>query len=300
MSEPPEFKKLLLMGLGASGKSSIRSVVFEGKSPEAVKDYQATINYKRSAKQIIDSPFMIFDCGGQNIFISDFIGKKASFIFSNAAALVWVIDAGDTGRVSTSQYYFANAVTQLKKYSPDAMIFCIFHKMDLFPPENIDQVVNTMKQFFDLGKEIEIHYRATSIFDESAFRVMGEILQKMLLKSTKARTVTEAIHNFLEKHKDAISGIAIYTDDGLPVFEEGELAEKIMLPANLWLTNYTRISDHFDTKTYKSTLETSDYIIVFHRFKKELIFTGIAKKVAPMQYVLVQMEQLASAVEELL
>ena len=61
------------MGLGASGKSSIRSVVFEGKSPEDVKDYQATINYKRSKKQIIDSPFMIFDCGGQNIFISDFI-----------------------------------------------------------------------------------------------------------------------------------------------------------------------------------------------------------------------------------
>ncbi|MHA2298045.1 MAG: ADP-ribosylation factor-like protein [Candidatus Hodarchaeales archaeon] len=283
------------MGLGASGKSSIRSIVFEGKSPSDVKDYQATIGYKRSAKNIIDSPFLIFDCGGQKLFISDFIGKKAKFIFSKVNVLVWVIDAGDTGRVSTSQYYFVNAVTQLRKYSPNAVIYCLFHKMDLFEVDKVNEVMETMKQFFDLGADIEINYRSTSIYDKTIFQVMGEILQFMLLKNTKAQTISEAIQDFITQHKE-LSGIAIYTEDGLPVFEEGELTDKIVLPANLWLTDYTRISDHFDTDTYKTTLETSDYIFVFQKIKtkEEFILTGIARRVAPLQYVQVQMEQMAN------
>ena len=76
-------QKILFMGLGASGKSSIRSVVFEGKAPNEVKDYNATINYTRSTKNIIDSAFQIFDCGGQESFISVFIGEQAEFIASD-------------------------------------------------------------------------------------------------------------------------------------------------------------------------------------------------------------------------
>ena len=74
--------KILFMGLGASGKSSIRSIVFEGKSLDDVKDYNATINYTRSTRNIIDSAFQIFDCGGQESFISVFVGDQAEFIFS--------------------------------------------------------------------------------------------------------------------------------------------------------------------------------------------------------------------------
>ena len=55
MQQNNQPNKVLFMGLGASGKSSIRSIVFEGKSLEDVKDYKATINYTRSTKNIIDS-----------------------------------------------------------------------------------------------------------------------------------------------------------------------------------------------------------------------------------------------------
>lgn len=287
------------MGLGASGKSSIRSVVFERKSPNDVKDYQATINYQRTAKQIIDNPFLIFDCGGQKAFITDFIGKKAGFIFSNVSVLVWVIDTGDAGNISTSQYYFTNAVAQLKKHSPNAVIFCLFHKMDLFPSEKVEEVLELMKPLFSPEK-IEIRFRATSIFDESVFQVMGEVLQTMLLKSTKARTVSEAIQEFIADQRE-LAGVAVYTDEGLPIFEEGELTEKIMLPANLWLTDYTRMSTHFATGTYKTTLETTDFIFVFQRIKEgEFVLTGVARKTAPLQYVLLKMEQVSGIVGNLL
>jgi len=292
--------KVLFMGLGASGKSSIRSIAFEGKSIDEVKDYNATINYTRSTKNIIDSAFQIFDCGGQESFISVFVGEQAEFIFSDVTILVWVVDVSNFDAVSTSKFYFDHAVTRLSEYSPNSAIFCLFHKIDLLLPDMKAQVLETMQSYFVTEKSLEIYYRGTSIFDNSIYLAVGEMVQALILKNTRAKTVSEAIQEFIELHKE-LSGIAVYTDDGLPVFEEGATADQIILPANLWLTNYERISDEFPTdQAFKTTLETNDYIFVFQRIKSELLLTGMARKVAPLQYVLVKMDQLAETVNRLL
>jgi predicted regulator of Ras-like GTPase activity (Roadblock/LC7/MglB family) len=163
-----------------------------------------------------------------------------------------------------------------------------------------EQVIETMKQYFLPTNKIEIYYRSSSIFDQSIYLTVGEMIQKLILQNTKAKTVSGAIQEFIQQHTE-LSGIAVYTDDGLPVFEEGELAERIVLPANLWLTNYDRIKDEFATgETFKTTLETDEFVFVFQRIKDELLLTGIAKKVAPLHYVLVKMEQIATIVSDLL
>lgn len=303
MTAQPSSQKVLFMGLGASGKSSIRSVVFEGKSPDDVKDYHATINYTRSSKSIIDSAFQIFDCGGQESFISVFVGEQAEFIFSDVAIMVWVVDVSNFDQVSTSKFYFDMATKRLNEFSPKSTIFCLFHKSDLLFPNMRDQVMDTMKQYFTSSAEnLNIHYRGTSIFDHSIYLAIGEMIQTLILKTTRAKTVSEAIQEFIEQNKE-LSGIAIYTEDGLPVFEEGDLAERIILPANLWLSNYDRISDEFETnENFKTTLETNDYIFVFQRIKGEdnLLLTGIAQRVAPLQYLLVKMDKIADVVTSLL
>ncbi len=186
-------QKILFMGLGASGKSSIRSIVFEGKSLTDVKDYNATINYTRSTKNIIDSAFQIFDCGGQESFISVFVGDQAEFIFSGVSILIWVVDVSNFDAVSTSKFYFDHAVTRLSEYSPEAVIFCLFHKMDLLLPDMRKQVTETMISFFTPEKEIETLYRPTSIYDQSVFSVVGEMIQTLIRKNVKAKTVSEAI-----------------------------------------------------------------------------------------------------------
>ncbi len=294
-------QKVLFMGLGASGKSSIRSVVFEGKSVEEVKDYNATINYTRSTKSIIDSAFQIFDCGGQEAFITVFVGEKAEFIFSDVSILVWVVDVSNFDAVSTSKFYFDLAVKKLTEYSPEAEIFCLFHKIDLLLPNMKEQVIQTMKSYFIAEESFDIHYRGTSIYDKSIYLAVGEMVQTLIIKTSKAQTVSEAIQEFIWTHKE-LSGIAVYTtEEGLPVFEEGDMADRIILPANLWLSNYDRITNEFASdETFKTTLETNDYIFIFQRLKNELLLSGIAKKVAPLQYVLVKMEQLAEIISRLL
>ena len=292
-------QKILFMGLGASGKSSIKSVVFEGQSLDSVKNYNATINYTRSTKNIVDSAFQIFDCGGQESFISVFIGEQAEFIFSDVSILVWVIDVSNFDTVSTSKFYFDHAVNRLDQYSPKAEVFCLFHKIDLLLPDMRDQIAETMENFFSTEKNIKIVYRPTSIYDQSIFSVMGEMIQVILGRSLKATTVTEAIQEFIEQNKE-LSGIAVYSEDGLPVFEEGELANKIILPTNLVLTSYDRLSTEFNNDSFKTTLETSDYIFVFQQIQSGLLLTGIAHKVSPLQYVLVKMDQIAEVIIKLL
>jgi len=303
MAVPDVTKKLLLMGLGASGKSSIRAVAFEGKSPEDVKDYKATINYTRSMKTIIRNPFQIFDCGGQENFISVFVGEQAEFIFSDVMVLIWVVDVSNMDQISTSKFYFDHAIKRLNQYSPEAEVFVFFHKNDLIIPNLRKQVIETMEQYFVIPYDNKITYRATSIFNQSIYLAIGEIIRTLMIKSTKAQTVSEAIREFLKQNEE-LGGVSIYTaEEGLPVFEEGELAEQIIIPANLCLTTNERIGSEFNvTDVFKTTIETNDYIFVFQHLKttQELLLSGIARKIAPLQYVMVKMEQLAAIVKDLL
>lgn len=298
--KPPA--KILFMGLGASGKSSIKSIAFEGKSPEDVKKYDATINYTRLTKSIIDSAYQILDCGGQESFLSVFLGEQAEFIFSNVIVLVWVVDVSNIDKFSTSKFYFNHAIIQLSKFSPNAKIYCLCHKMDLILPDMRSQIIETMKQYFAGSEDFQVQYYPTSIYDKSVFTTVGDIIKTLIIESSKAKTVSEAMKEFIAQSVE-LSGVAIYSDDGLPVFEEGELSDKIIVPANLWLTQSDRLSDEFETADiFKSILETNEYIFVFHQIKgtERLLLTGIARRVAPLQYVLMQMNKLADIVTDLL
>lgn len=298
MSVNDQPNKVLFMGLGASGKSSIRSIVFEGKKPEDVMDYHATINYTRSTKNIIDAPFQIFDCGGQESFISVFVGEQAEFIFSGVAIFIWVIDVSNFDAVSTSKFYFDLAQKRLIEYSSNAAIFCLLHKMDLLLPDMKETVIETIKSYFAPLGSLRIFYRPTSIYDQSIYLVVGEMIQTLILKNTKAKSVSEAIEEFIKTNIE-VSGVAVYTEDGLPVFEEGN-TERIILPANLLLASYERLSSEYSNEDLKTILETKNYVFVFRLIKSQLLLSGVAEKVAPLQYVLVKMDQLSESINKLL
>jgi predicted regulator of Ras-like GTPase activity (Roadblock/LC7/MglB family) len=287
------------MGLGASGKSSIRSIIFEGKDVADVADYAATINYTRSSKSLIGTAFQIFDCGGQESFINTFIGDQAEFIFSDVRILIWVVDVSNFDQVSTSKFYFDHAVAKLNEYSPGAEVFCLCHKVDLILPDTRGELLETMKLFFAPPFPVTVHYAGTTIFDHSIYKTFGEIIRSLMAQSTQAKSVSEALQAFMKQTKE-LEGITVYTEEGLPVFEEG-VTDVIVVPANLWLSSSDRLSDEFGTQAVlKSTIETDEYIFVFQAIRNKFLLTGVAKKVAPLQFVLVKMDELAKTVNELL
>lgn len=290
------------MGLYASGKSTIKSVVFEGKDPKDFIDkaYSATINYQRDIKSMIGTEFQIFDLGGQENYLNDFVGEKAEFIFNNVLALVWVVDVNAVENVSISKFYFDKAVENLVKYSPDAIIFCLLHKIDLVLGHMVDDILGMLKDYFQAPDTLQIHHIATSIFNKSIFTVFGEITKILISQSGTAKSVGTAITSFVEQSQE-LSGITVYTEEGLPVFEEGELLDKIVVPANLWLSASERIREEFQTsKMLRTMVETDDYIFVFQKLKEKLLLTGLAKKIAPTQFVLLKMDQLSKTINDLL
>jgi GTPase SAR1 family protein len=292
-------QKVVFMGLGASGKSSIRSIIFEGKKTGDVADYAATINYTRSMKNVIGTAFQIFDCGGQESFISNFVGEQAEFIFSAVRVLIWVVDVSDYNQISTSKFYFDQAVSKLIEYSPGAAIFCLFHKIDLLQPEMKAELLENMKQYFIPPRSVEIHYRGTTIFDSSIFSAIGEAMRLLIAQSSKGKSLDDAIRKFVDETQE-LSGLIAYTNDGLPIIEAGN-ADRIADPANLWRNHIEQMSGGFATqKMLRSTMETDEYIFVFQKIANKFFIAGITERVVPLQFVTIKMEQLAKIVSEAL
>ena len=165
-------RKILLMGLAASGKSSIVSIIFEGKNSNDLSEYRATVNYKRIRTDIARTKVQIIDMGGQEKFLSLFVNEMPEFIFSDVKVLVWVIDIANFD-ISKSKPFFDLALENLSKFSPHAQIFCLLHKIDLInsPPEKEEEFFNSLKQHFKPLGSIPIQYYTSSIYDQSLSKI---------------------------------------------------------------------------------------------------------------------------------
>lgn len=300
MSTGENFQKVLLMGLGASGKSSIKSVVFEGKSLESVKDYSATINYSRSTTNIIDSAFQIIDCGGQELFLSSFIGDQAEFIFSSVSILIWVVDLSNFDQVSTGKFYFDHAINRLVEYSPNAVVFCFFHKSDTIISKMHEEIYENMKTYFTPPEIIKVHYMLTSIYDHSIFLAVGDMIRTLIVKDSTANSISEAIQAFVKKNNE-ILGLTLSNKDGLPVFTQGTMANQVLQSTDVISSNHVRTLNEFTrSSAFKMSLETDLYFYIFHKVNSELILSLITEKTLPLQFVLLKTAEIADVLKKLI
>ncbi|MHA1946327.1 MAG: ADP-ribosylation factor-like protein [Candidatus Hodarchaeales archaeon] len=299
MSSSENFQKVLLMGLGASGKSSIKSIVFEGKSLESVKDYSATINYSRSTKNIIDSAFQIIDCGGQELFLSSFIGDQAEFIFNGVSILIWVVDLSNFDQVSTGKFYFDHAVNRLLEYSPNAVVFCFLHKSDMIIDKMHDEIYENMKTYFTPPEIIKVHYVLTSIYDHSIFLAVGDMIRTLIVKDSTANSMSETIQAFAKKNNE-IMGITLFNKDGLPLFTQGTMVNQAFQPSDLISSNHVRTLNEFTrSSAFKISLETDLHFYIFHKVNSDLILSLITQKTLPLQFVLLKTSEIADVINKL-
>lgn len=71
---------------------------------------------------------------------------------------------------------FAQTVEQLEKFSPDAKLFVLIHKMDLISTSKRAEVFDEKKRLISkhVGKYIEVSdYFATSIWDVTLYNVFS-------------------------------------------------------------------------------------------------------------------------------
>ncbi|CCH59135.1 hypothetical protein TBLA_0B02930 [Henningerozyma blattae CBS 6284] len=177
-------KKLLLMGRSGSGKSSMRSIIFSNYSAFDTRRLGATIDVEHSHLRFLGNMTLnLWDCGGQDVFMENYFTKQKDHIFQMVQVLIHVFDV-ESQEVIKDIDIFTRALKLLKKYSPDAKIFVLLHKMDLVQLDKRSQLFQIMMEKLQLtSKEFGFPNLVgfpTSIWDESLYKAWSQIVCSLI------------------------------------------------------------------------------------------------------------------------
>ena len=181
-------KKLLLMGRSGSGKSSMRSIIFSNYSAFDTRRLGATIDVEHSHLRFLGNMTLnLWDCGGQDVFMENYFTNQKDHIFQMVQVLIHVFDV-ESQEVIKDIEIFTRALKQLKKYSPDAKIFVLLHKMDLVQLDKRQELFEIMMSKL---QETSAAYGfpslvgfPTSIWDESLYKAWSQIVCSLIPNMT--------------------------------------------------------------------------------------------------------------------
>ncbi|CAA20709.1 GTP-binding protein gtr2 [Schizosaccharomyces pombe] len=174
-------RKIILMGLRRSGKSSIQKVVFYKMPPNETLFLESTSKLTQDhISSFID--FSVWDFPGQvDVFDAAFDFES---IFTQVGALIFVIDAQDDYLDALARLHVT--VARVVTINPNICIEVFIHKVDGLSDEfkidtQRDIQQRTQDELADIGLEnVPISFHLTSIFDHSIFEAFSRVIQKLI------------------------------------------------------------------------------------------------------------------------
>lgn len=232
---------MVILGLAESGKSTIIRSVVEGETPKLGERYNATIHYQRIRKVIADTELVVFDLGGQIRFLDRFTGDLAEFVFSETDIFIFVIEPLKVADFSRAKYYFELSLEKLQQFSPNAQVHIFLHKIDLLPSDLVENASNNIKTYLASDLEKEHQFYETSVFSESIFMALGEILAEMT-------GIRERLHPILEKFRQENASIL---DLVQVLTEKGAILTTARTRAAREKTSIRKTKELFDSATHR-------------------------------------------------
>ncbi|OLS26890.1 MAG: hypothetical protein HeimC3_06470 [Candidatus Heimdallarchaeota archaeon LC_3] len=252
-------EKIIIMGLAESGKTTIVKVSAEGYVPQKQAPYSATIDYKRKTYTMFGTKISLFDLGGQKSFLDRFTGDLAEFIFSKVAVMIYVFDVINMPKISLAKYYYDLGLQTLKKYSPEAKVHILFHKVDLIEKGKTEEFVKNIKEFLELDDTYPIH--ETSVYDKSIFTAMENIIDTSAQGPESFETIFQ---KFEMQNKEFIDQMVLIDGRGKAIISTQDdifdLKEKLL-------------QAHQTIEASFSVNESLKYSI--QQFQSKLVFTSI-------------------------
>lgn len=267
-------EKILLMGLAESGKSTIVSVAFEGHSPPP-KDarYDATIEYVRKNIEVDGEKLTIFDVGGQKAFLDRFTGELAEFIFSDARALIFIIDLTKLEELSRAKFYLDKCIKNLEQFSPGARIFLFLHKKDLITDE-LEFYEYSIKPALLSDVSVPVSYYFTSVYDNSIFKATEAVLGSVDITTEELESI---IVSFRAKTNAKSVEVLSLKGEPVPLTRAGEVIEQLKVYENLGsklIDVFTvNSSDEEQKKLTGAVLETDEDMKVWRKIGDDLLLT---------------------------
>ncbi|KAG0646412.1 Ras-related GTP-binding A [Hyphodiscus hymeniophilus] len=174
-------KKVLLMGKSGSGKSSMRSIIFSNYVAKETRRLGATIDVDLSHVKFLGNLTLnLWDCGGQDAFMENYLAQQRQHVFSNVGVLIYVFDI-ESRDFDRDLLTYRSIIGALQQFSPTASIYILVHKMDLVVPNQREEIYNDRVSLIrgksDTFNPIPF---ATSIWDQSLYKAWAEIIHDLV------------------------------------------------------------------------------------------------------------------------
>lgn len=197
-------KKILLIGRGGVGKTSIKQVIFDGKDPKNLILFplDPTRGISSSVYKWMDLELSLFDTSGQELPIILEDENERNKAFENAEVIIYTIDyfswVSQSKEIIDEIEIVYNIV---KSYNKIAKFIIFFHKVDLINQkfkENFQSLESEIKNNFSQSEELKIYF--TSLHPNllhSTYNAFFEILSNL---SEKTSTIKNAIDSVLKDY----------------------------------------------------------------------------------------------------
>ncbi|KAH9905038.1 Gtr1/RagA G protein conserved region-domain-containing protein [Xylariomycetidae sp. FL2044] len=187
----PKKKKVLLMGKSGSGKSSMRSIIFSNYIARDTRRLGATIDIDLSHVKFLGNLTLnLWDCGGQEAFMENYLSQQRVHVFSNVGVLIYVFDI-ESRDVDRDMATYVSVISALTQFSPTAKVYVLIHKMDLMAPHArevifVDRVRLVRQKTYEFCHgasytgELDLIPFATSIWDQSLYKAWASIIHDLV------------------------------------------------------------------------------------------------------------------------
>ena len=290
-----EPKKILVAGLPGAGVSTIKSVVVDNNPPKELKAVIEKLEIGNTLRDVLQKRVLFLPCGGENN-IQDVIDRDNDPLFQHVQAFVFVLDITEQSSFSIAKYWFDALVRHLHKLSKDARVFLLLNKVDLLAEnDSASEIIRATKNLF-VTKGLDIYIHETSIFDSSTYYAFKDMLTKEMDNQI---SVKQYLNRFLKD--SCFSGLAVFSQDGLAIYEAGELPSLVEFSANVILGSISRIAQELEAGDEISStilqLKTNTFMI-FKAVNGKCVFVGLSKKRPKLGQFLIESEEIVEVLKK--
>ncbi|KAF1991269.1 GTP-binding protein GTR1 [Aulographum hederae CBS 113979] len=194
-------RKVLLMGKSGAGKTSMRSIVFSNYVAKDVRRLGATIDVEHSNIKFMGNLMLnLWDCGGQDGFVENYLTHQRTHVFGSVAVLIFVFDI-ESREFAADVINYSNIIRALSECSPNAKVFILIHKMDLVQTRLRDQLFAERADYIrgaSEGFKDSVDFFATSIWDQSLYRAWTMIIYHLIPNAASIETLLQQLAEVID------------------------------------------------------------------------------------------------------
>ena len=158
-------KKILLVGRAATGKSSIKQVIFEGKMPQELlsNPLEPTRGLTPSVYSWLDLDLGIFDSAGQELDYLLDDKNEQTLAFENTDIVIYMFDYLtwiENNEIIIKDIKKVSRIIKQESYYAKVVLF--LHKIDLIKEENREQNIKNIQR--EIKEQLNLQIYFTSLY----------------------------------------------------------------------------------------------------------------------------------------